>query len=40
VDGEKAPLGPKSDINGEKNEPVALAIAELCWSEGIRQSVS
>jgi len=24
----------------EKIKPVALAIDELCWSEGIRQSVS
>jgi len=30
----------KATLNGEKNEPVVLAIVELCWSEGIRQSVS
>jgi len=30
----------KATSNDEKNEPVALAIAELRWSEGIRQSVS
>jgi len=27
-------------LNGEKNEPVVLAIVELRWSEGIRQLVS
>ena len=30
----------KATMNGEKNEPVALAIVELGWSEGISQSVS
>jgi len=27
-------------LNSEKIKPVALAIIELCWSEGIRQLVS
>jgi len=43
----KAPLRPKWHrtlkkwaCSGWKNEPVALATVELCWSKGISQSVS
>jgi len=31
---------PKATSNSEILKPVALAIIELCWSEGIRQLVS
>jgi len=33
-------LSTEALLNGEKVKPVALAIVELCLTEGIRQSVS
>jgi len=40
VDGKKGISRAEATSNGEKKKPVALAIVELRWSEGIRQSVS
>jgi len=34
------PKGAKATSNSEKIKPMALAIVELCWSEGIRQLVN